>query len=78
MYTINVLLMLIRRIISFYADGFRRMTLGRTLWGIILLKLLLLFVVMRLIFFTPALQGSDGEKSDRVSSELTSRAHSIH
>ena len=39
------------RIFRFYYDGFREMTLGRTLWAIILIKLFILFVVLRLLFF---------------------------
>lgn len=38
------------RIFRFYYDGFREMTLGRTLWAIILIKLFILFVVLRLLF----------------------------
>lgn len=64
-------------IIRFYINGFRRMTLGRALWGIILLKLVVIFVILRVFFFTPALQGSDAEKGEQVSTELTRRAASL-
>lgn len=37
---------MIRKIVGFYRDGFRGMTVGRTLWCIVLLKLLL-FGVLR-------------------------------
>ena len=53
------------KIFYFYYDGFREMTLGRTLWIIILLKL---------FFFPDLLQtrhGTDGERAERVSMELT-------
>lgn len=39
------------RVWRFYADGFRSMTIGRYLWAIILIKLFILFAVMRLFFF---------------------------
>ncbi len=65
--------MSIRGIYKFYADGFRRMTLGRMLWCVILLKLVVIFVVLRLFFFTPHLQGTEGEKSRTVAEELTTR-----
>ena len=35
---------LLVRIWTFYRDGFREMTLGRTLWAIILLNCLLCFL----------------------------------
>lgn len=37
-------------IFRFYIDGFRSMRLGKTLWKIILLKLLVFFVVLNLFF----------------------------
>ena len=32
-----------KRILRFYADGFRNMTVGRTLWAIIIVKLVVIF-----------------------------------
>ena len=49
------------------------MTLGRTLWCIILLKLAIIFVVLRVFFMTPYLQGTDEQKSRAVAEELTNR-----
>ena len=34
-----------------YYDGFRHMRLGRTLWAIILIKLFVIFVILKLFFF---------------------------
>lgn len=65
--------MLGRGIINFYAEGFRSMRLGRTLWAVILIKLLVIFAVLRLFFFPPTLRGSDEEKADAVSGELSQR-----
>lgn len=65
--------MLGRGIIDFYTEGFRNMRLGRTLWFIILVKLVVIFAVLRLFFFAPTLQGSDDEKADAVSGELSQR-----
>jgi len=36
----------IRKIYFFYLDGFRGMTLGRTLWRIVLLKLIVIFIFL--------------------------------
>ncbi len=65
--------MLFCRIVKFYVDGFRSMTLGRTLWGIILLKLFIMFAVLKAFFFPAYLQGGTEEKGDKVSTELTNR-----
>ena len=34
-----------------YRDGFRSMTLGRTLWKIIFIKLFVMFAVLKVFFF---------------------------
>lgn len=69
--------MIKRRIVSifeFYRDGFRNMTWGRTLWVIILLKLFVMFVILRIFFFTPYLKGkSEAEKQRYVGTELIER-----
>lgn len=63
---------LLRRIIRFYVDGFRSMTLGRTLWAIILVKLFIIFVLLRLVFFPDLLAGkSERERADYVLENLT-------
>ena len=59
------------RVWRFYYEGFRSMTLGRTLWLIILLKLAIMFLVLRLFFFQPVLRGlSEQEKQEAVGREL--------
>ena len=58
----------------FYIDGFRSMTLGRTLWCIILIKLFIMFAVLKAFFFPSYLQGEQEEKEETVSTELTRRA----
>lgn len=60
---------------NFYRDGFRNMTWGRPLWGLIFLKVIILFLVLRLFFFQPILAGkSEEEKIDHVGTELTQQA----
>lgn len=44
-----------RNIWNFYAEGFRNMTLGKVLWTIILVKVFILFAILRVFFFRPAL-----------------------
>ena len=65
---------LLSRIIRFYVDGFRRMTLGRTLWKVILIKLMIMFGVLKLFFFHDFLGTkffTDEQRADYVISELT-------
>ena len=57
---------------TFYRDGFRNMTWGRPLIGLVLLKFLILFAVLRVFFFKPAMAGmSDEQKSEQVGERLT-------
>lgn len=60
----------------FYVEGFRSMTLGRTLWLIILVKLFIMFFILRLFFFPNFLNtNAVGEdKEDYVSRELIHRS----
>jgi uncharacterized membrane protein len=59
----------------FYRDGFRAMTWGRTLWFIILAKLVVIFVLLRLCFFRPHMAGKDQtEKQDYVGTVLEQRS----
>ncbi len=64
---------MIRSIVHFYMTGFREMTLGRTLWLLILVKLFVMFAVLRPFFFPSFL--SKGREGEQVSSELIERAH---
>ena len=64
------------RIYHFYLEGFREMKLGKTLWLIILVKLFILFFILKLFFFPNYLGkfDEDSAKAEHVSDELTSRA----
>lgn len=66
---------LLSRIYHFYADGFRSMTIGRTLWAVIIVKLIVIFFVLRLFFFPDVLaqKAAGGDKGEVVASELLSR-----
>lgn len=58
--------------IDLYRDGFRNMTWGKPLVWIILLKLFILFAILRVFFFKPAMSGlSEKEKSEVVGENLT-------
>ena len=66
----------IYRVFDLYYDGFRHMKLGRTLWAIILIKLFIIFVVLKLFFFPNFLSrhAEEGKEADFVATELTERA----
>ncbi|MBN2215370.1 MAG: DUF4492 domain-containing protein [Bacteroidales bacterium] len=64
----------IKNIIRFYLDGFRSMTVGKTLWIIILIKLFILFAVLKIFFFPDFLKSrfdTDVEKGNYVLEELS-------
>lgn len=64
------------RAYDLYADGFRHMTLGRTLWAIILLKLIIIFLVLKLFFFPNYLKqhAAEGEEDNFVAKEIIKRS----
>ena len=63
------------KIYEFYRDGFRSMTLGRTLWALILFKLFFMFCILKFFFFPYFLKGkTTEEKQEYVRSELIDRA----
>ena len=58
-------------IYNFYVDGFKNMTWGKQLWWVILLKIIILFLVLRAFFFKPVLAGkSQEQRIEHVSNEL--------
>ena len=62
---------MLKRIWIFYRDGFKNMTWGRPLWWLILLKVIILFAILRVFFFRPAMSGlTDEEKSQHVAEQI--------
>lgn len=64
----------ITNIINFYLEGFKNMTVGKTLWIIILIKLFILFVVLKIFFFPDFLKtkfDTDTERGEYVLEELS-------
>ena len=66
---------LLYRAFDLYYDGFRHMTLGRTLWAVILVKLVIIFVVLKIFFFPNFIgqHAEEGEEADFVANELMKR-----
>ena len=66
-------------IFNFYIQGFRSMTLGRMLWKIIILKLLVIFAVIRVFFCPDYLEtryATDEERADHVMSVIIGSVNS--
>jgi hypothetical protein len=63
----------IRDFFRMYVDGFKQMTWGRSLWIIILVKLFIMFAILKVFFFKAPLSkyDNDREKSEHVMEELT-------
>lgn len=66
--------MIFKKIFDFYYTGFRSMTVGKNLWAIILIKLAIMFLILKLFFFPNYLKtnfDTDQERSDHVIEQLT-------
>jgi len=66
---------MIKRIVKFYIDGFKSLEkLGIRLWVVILVKLFIMFAILKIFFFQDFLDNkfdTDQEKSDYIIEELT-------
>lgn len=64
------------RVYDLYFEGFKNMTIGRTLWAIILIKLFIIFAVLKVFFFPNFLkEHAEGDEAGYVATELTERAN---
>lgn len=66
---------ILKKVFLFYVDGFKNMSdSGIKLWLIIIVKLLIMFLVLKLFFFKDYLNSkfeTDHEKSNYVMEQLT-------
>ncbi|MBO4455661.1 MAG: DUF4492 domain-containing protein [Bacteroidales bacterium] len=63
-----------KKLWAIYRDGFRNMTWGRPLIWLILLKLFILFAILRVFFFRPAMAGmTEDQKIEQVGERLTNK-----
>lgn len=60
-----------KKIYNFYLDGFRGMTIGKSLWLLILIKLAIIFLVLKLFFFPNIVK----EESKRTGLEESQVVH---
>lgn len=65
---------MLKKIFNFYVDGFKNMSLtSRKLWIIILIKLFIMFAILKIFFFPDFLNSrydTNQEKSDHVIEQL--------
>ena len=67
---------LYKRIWDLYYDGFKNMTVGKSLWLLIIIKLFIFFVIMKWLFFPNILKenySTDEERAEAVRTELINR-----
>lgn len=64
------------RTFDLYYDGFRSMKLGKTLWAIILIKLFIMFAILKVFFFPNYLKqhANEGQEDAFVATELIDRS----
>ncbi|WP_394959906.1 DUF4492 domain-containing protein [uncultured Helicobacter sp.] len=64
---------MIKNIFTFYRDGFRNMKLGKTLWLVIVIKIIVVFVILKVFVYGESLEdlGSAEAKSAFVLENLT-------
>ena len=65
----------IYRVFDLYYDGFRSMTLGKTLWLVILIKLFIMFFILKLFFFPNFIKenAKKGNEAKFVETEMLKR-----
>jgi len=62
------------KVFDFYRDGFSNMTVGKSLWKIIFIKLLVMFAVLKLFFFPNFLKHNfetDEQRANHVLEQIT-------
>ncbi len=65
---------IILKIFYFYYEGFSKMTWGKNLWLIIIIKLFIMFFILKLFFFKDYLNTNfktDKEKGNFIVNKLT-------
>lgn len=68
------------KVFRFYYQGFLSMTLGKTLWIIILIKLFIMFAILK-VFFFPNFLSSKAEnekgKAEYIVNEMEKRTYKL-
>ena len=56
----------VNRVIDLYVDGFRSMKIGRTLWLVIIIKVVIMFAILKVFFFPNLLQRDYNDDTERA------------
>ena len=62
---------------TMFWDGFRNMTLGKTLWALVIIKLIIMFWILKPIFFPNFLNSKfhdENKKAEYVNQQLIERS----
>ena len=62
---------MLKSIITFYKQGFANMTLGKTLWKIIIIKLLVIFILLKFFIYGESIADLGEGRSAFVLQNLT-------
>ena len=65
---------ILRKVYQFYRDGFSNMKLGKRLWLLIIIKLFVMFAIIKYFFFPDLLKenfSTDKERGDYILKQLT-------
>ena len=60
------------KVFDLYYDGFRQMKLGKTLWAIILIKLFIIFAILKVFFFPDFIKehAAKGQEAEFVATQI--------
>ncbi|MCI6671798.1 MAG: DUF4492 domain-containing protein [Prevotella sp.] len=63
------------RVYDLYYEGFKNMTLGKTLWAVIIVKLIIMFFILKPFFFPNHIKqhAEKGNESSFVATEMLNR-----
>ncbi len=63
-----------KRVFNFYYEGFKNMTWGKSVWIIIIIKVFVIFFILKIFFFPDILKkdfNTDEERGQHVLENLT-------
>lgn len=62
---------MLKKIYNFYLDGFKNLTIGKTLWKIIIIKLFILFGIFKIFIYEKKSFSTDEQQSEFVYKNMT-------
>lgn len=68
---------MLKKLYLFYKEGFSNMTVGKKLWLIVIIKLFIMFAILKVFFFPNFLKknyDTDDERGEHVTNQLIDRS----